>query len=164
MAATTKSLAQALLEVQKSAQAIQRDSINPHFGNRYISLDTLMPQILPKLNEQGVLLTQFPDNLPGVDGAVPALTTVLTLAATGEAIERTTPLILDKDNSQGLGSALTYTRRYALLSILGLVADKDDDGEKATTGQGRGRKVDVVNKRKPAATKKTKTTDDTEGY
>lgn len=159
MPAAQKSLAQALLEVQKSAQAIQRDSINPHFGNRYISLDTLMPQILPKLNEAGLLLMQLPDHV----GEAPALTTRITLAATGESVEATVPLILDKDNSQGLGSALTYTRRYALLSILGLVADKDDDGEAASKGQGRGRKVEVVNKR-GGGRKKAAPVDDTDGY
>jgi hypothetical protein len=39
-----------------------------------------------------------------------------------------TPLILDKQTSQGMGSAVTYARRYALVSIFFLDADEDDDG------------------------------------
>jgi hypothetical protein len=32
---------------------------------------------------------------------------------------------------QGVGSALTYSRRYALCSVMNLVADEDDDGQAA---------------------------------
>lgn len=149
MPAATKSLAMALLEVQKNAPSIQKDAINPHFKNRYISLDSLMPQILPVLNAEGLVLTQLPSHIDGV----PALTTRITLASTGESIEATVPLMLDRDNSQGLGSAITYTRRYALLSLLALVADTDDDGNKASE-----RTVEIVNKparRKTGTRKKT---------
>jgi hypothetical protein len=45
------------------------------------------------------------------------------------------PLMLDRDNSQGFGSALTYARRYALTAVLGLVADDDDDGAAASTSE-----------------------------
>jgi hypothetical protein len=43
------------------------------------------------------------------------------------------PLLLDKRNSQGLGSAITYARRYALTAVLNLVADEDDDGNQASS-------------------------------
>ena len=36
-----------------------------------------------------------------------------------------------KEDAQAQGSAITYARRYALMSMLGLVADTDDDGEAA---------------------------------
>ena len=145
-----KNLAEALLAVQKSAPKIQKDAINPHFKNKYISLDKLVPQILPVLNEEGLILTQLPT---GDEQGNPALTTRITFAATGECIEATLPLILDKQNSQGVGSALTYARRYALLSFLGLVADEDDDGERAS-------KVGVVNRRSSRRTN----TDATDEY
>jgi ERF superfamily len=119
----------ALLAVQKAAPALQKNAINPHFGNKYVSLDSLMPQILPLLNENGLVLMQPPTHFEGA----PALTTIITHPASGESVEFTMPLILDKQNSQGQGSAITYARRYALLSILGLVADVDDDGAKAST-------------------------------
>jgi hypothetical protein len=125
----SKTLNEALLAVQKAAPSLQRDSINPHFKNKYVSLDSLMPQILPLLNEHGLVLAQPPSH---IDGA-PALTTIIMHPASSESVEWTMPLILDKQNSQGQGSAITYSRRYMLLSILGLVADVDDDGAKAST-------------------------------
>lgn len=127
-----KTLAAALLAVQKGAPKIQRDSLNPHFKNKYISLDSLMPQILPLLNENGLVLTQLPSYLAGIEGPVPALRTRITHVESGETSEDIVPLLLDKENSQGVGSAITYMRRYSLLSILGLVADVDDDGEQAS--------------------------------
>jgi hypothetical protein len=152
LATTDKgSLFGALHAVQAEALAIRKDSRNPHFGNKYISLDKLVPQVLPLLNEVGVVLTQLPHH---IDGA-PALITRLTHAPSGEFIESIMPLLLDRENSQGVGSALTYARRYMLLALLGLVADEDDDGEKAS-------KVEVVNKRRTqprsAAGKATKAT------
>lgn len=119
-----------------------------------------MPQILPLLNDTGLLLLQLPSVVgdPGPEPR-PALTTRIEHVATGEFIEATTPLMLDRDNSQGLGSAITYTRRYALLSILGLVADQDDDGEKASKSSRK--KPEVVNQPKGSSRSKKKT-DDTE--
>lgn len=123
------SLNAALLSVQQNIPQLTRDSINPHYKNKYVSLDSLMPQILPLLNDNWLVLSQLPTH---IDGA-PALTTRITHAPTGEFVEATMPLILDKQNSQGQGSAITYARRYQLLSMLGLVADVDDDGAQAST-------------------------------
>jgi len=133
MAAASKpeTLAQALLKVQAEAPKLQKDSINPHFRNKYIGLDSLMPQVLPIVNKHGIVIVQAPTNIEGQ----PALTTRLIHAASGESMEDTVPLILDKNNSQGLGSAMTYTRRYSLMSVLGLVADEDDDGHVASKTQ-----------------------------
>jgi hypothetical protein len=151
MPATSKgSLFESLHAVQAAALSISKNARNPHFGNKYISLDKLVPQVLPLLNANGLVLTQLPTNLGVLGEPSPALRTRLTHAPTGEFIEDTAPLLLDKQNSQGVGSAITYMRRYALLSILGLVADEDDDGEKASKSE---RKVEVVNKRRKSASK-----------
>lgn len=163
-AAAPKTLAEALLAFQSKALTVSKDARNPHFGNKYISLDKLVPQVLPLLNEQGLVLTQMPSSVFTEGGHMPALTTRLTHAPSGEFIESTLPLMLDKNNSQGVGSAITYARRYMLLSFLGLVADEDDDGEKASR-----REVVVVNRRttkKSATTRKKKAepVDDTDGY
>ena len=151
-ASKPKGLFAALHAVQAEALKIPKDSRNPHFGNKYISLDKLVPQVLPLLNANGLVLTQLPTHI-GFDEAVPALSTRITHAESGEYIEATMPLLLDRQNSQGVGSAITYARRYALLSALGLVADEDDDGEKASKGE---RTVEVVNKpaRKKVGAKK----------
>lgn len=116
------------MKAQKEAPELQKNAINPHFGNSYISLDSLMEQILPVLQKNDLLLTQAPTEVEGG----PALLTRFTHVPSGECVEATMPLILDRQNAQGLGSALTYARRYALMAWLGLVADADDDANDAS--------------------------------
>lgn len=126
----TPGLMSALLAVQKDAPAIQKTKINPAFHSKYVSLDSLMETVMPLLNQHGLIWT----TLPTRDEHGPALTYRLIHAETGEAIDGTMPLLLGKQDSQGLGSALTYGRRYSLMAVLGLVADADDDGAAASKG------------------------------
>lgn len=81
--------------------------------------------MLPVLSSLGLVLVQSPSSLDGE----PALTTRLIHVETGEELSDTMPLMLAKDDPQGQGSAITYARRYALMSTLGLVADEDNDAE-----------------------------------
>lgn len=117
----------ALLAFQSEGINLQKSAINPHFKNRYVPLDTLMGQVLPILNRLGLVLLQFPTT---VDVSAPGLRTRITHAESGEFIEDTMVLVLDKISPQAQGSALTYARRYSLMAILGLVADEDSDGAK----------------------------------
>lgn len=142
MAAATKTLAQALLDAQAGMPAIQKSAINPHFRSRFVPLDGLLEQVLPVLNEHGLVLSQSPTTLENGTGPVPALRTRLIHAASGDSIEDVMLLMVAKDDPQGQGSAITYARRYALMAVLGLVADEDDDGSdddgsKASRGSGR---------------------------
>lgn len=148
MAAATKSLATALLAVQAQALTFQKDKVNPAFkGSRYASTDSILEALLPVLTAQELVLTQ----MPSACGDQPALTTRITYAPTGDFVESTGLLMLDKQNAQGLGGAITYMRRYAVCAFFGLVEGQDDDGNSASSG----REVEVVNRRttkkKPAA-------------
>lgn len=144
-----KSLNEALLAFQKDPLSLEKDSTNPAFGrgSKYISLDAALPKIIEKLNALGIIVVQPPSH---IDGA-PALRTIITHVASSDTLETVMPLILDKDTAQGQGSAITYAKRYAILSILGLVAETDDDGNAASK-----KEVEVVNrpaKRQTAAEK-----------
>lgn len=86
-----------------------------------------MGEILPLLSEQEVVIIQSPTITDGIRG----LRTILIHAPSGTQFEDTMALT-GKEDPQGQGSAITYARRYALMSILGLVADEDDDGSEAT--------------------------------
>lgn len=92
----------------------------------YMKLEELMPQCLEVLNKNKFALLQMPTI---VDGE-PSLYTAI-VHETGERIDTTMKLMLDKATAQGQGSAITYARRYALCAMLGLVADEDDDGQRA---------------------------------
>jgi hypothetical protein len=132
LAATKASnLAEALLAFQKDAPALQKDAVNPHFKNDYISLDALMDAVLPVLNKHDLVVIQSPSYISSSEGTVPSLHTIIQHAPSGEKIEDSMPLFLSKNDPQGQGSAITYARRYSLMAILGLVADNDDDGEAA---------------------------------
>lgn len=131
--ATASSLAQSLLAFQAEGVKLQRDSINPHFKNRYIGLDSLIADVLPVLNKCGLVVLQMPTQVDGV----PALTTRIVHAASGEAVEATMPLLATKQDPQAQGSALTYARRYSLMAFLGLVADEDTDGAAPATRRSR---------------------------
>lgn len=130
---TAKGLNAALLAVQQDAPELTKDAQNPHFGNRYLSLAGLVSQVLPILHTHGVLVIQQPTFTPAEQ---PALTTKLVHVESGEEIEATMLLVLgEKKDPQAQGSALTYARRYALMSMLSLVADEDDDGNRASRRQ-----------------------------
>ena len=95
---------------------------------KYLSLDKLTDETRPALLRHGLVWQTFPSALDGK----PALRYRLTHVATGDFLEDTMLLMLEKSNSQGQASALTYSRRYARLAVLDLVADDDDDGAAAS--------------------------------
>lgn len=115
-----KNIAKALITFHLKVDKIRKDSTNPFFKSKYASLSTILDAINLPLNESGLSFCQFPT---GSDG----LTTILMHGETGEFIEATYEMKPVKDDPQGRGSVLTYQRRYALASVLGLNIDDDDD-------------------------------------
>jgi hypothetical protein len=120
-------LAVALLAAQREISMTFKDSTNPHFKNTYASLGTVIEAIKPALNKQGIVFLQMPV-APPFENCL-ALETIL-LHESGATISGTCVIPLEKLNAQGIGSAITYARRYALAAILGLRVE-DDDGEAA---------------------------------
>ena len=57
----------------------------------------------------------------------------MLLHSSGEFISEVVTTRSQKDDPQGLGSALTYLRRYALAAVVGVTATEDDDGNAAST-------------------------------
>ena len=117
---TINKLAAALIQFSGKMLKVKKDSVNPHFRNRYASLSTIIETTQPALVECGLAVVQMPsgDN---------ELTTVL-LHESGEYISSTYRMTPSKNDPQGLGSAITYQRRYAYGAILNLNIDEDDDG------------------------------------
>lgn len=119
-----KEIALALVDSQSKIRFAIKDSINPHFKNRYADLGSVIDAIKESLNLNGIAFIQTPTE--SQIGTL-ALTTRL-IHKSGEWIEDTAICPLSKNDPQGYGSALTYLRRYSLASITGLYQD-DDDGE-----------------------------------
>src|SRR6478752_8432557 len=120
-----KNLAHALITFHIKVDKIPKDANNPFFKSRYASLSNILETINDPLNESGLTFCQFPSGEHG-------LHTILMHAESGEYISDEYTMRPTKDDPQGLGSAITYQRRYALASILGLNIDDDDDGNEAS--------------------------------
>ena len=117
-----------LLAVQSELSTLPKDKVNPHFGSRFTGLDTLVEITRPVFQRYGLVWSTAPTIADGQ----PALTYKLCHIASDTAITDTMPLVLVKQDSQALGSAITYARRYALQAILDVVGDEDDDAEAAS--------------------------------
>lgn len=115
-----------LLAAQKEMPALQKSGINPHFGNKYVPLEELLTTVIPILNKHNLVLLQMPTFAEGQ-----AALEYRIVHTSGESINNIMLLCAAKDDPQGQGSAITYARRYSLMSLLGLTADVDDDAEGA---------------------------------
>ncbi len=118
-------LAKALAIAQGKIGAAKKDSDNPFFKSKYADLASVVDAIREPLSTAGLAWVQ--PTVP-VDHAV-CVETVL-MHASGEWISSTTTIPVDKSNAQAFGSALTYARRYGLMSLVGVAPD-DDDGNAA---------------------------------
>ena len=123
---TISKIAPALLQAQKAITFASKNARNPHFKNTYADLPAVIDAVKEALNNASITFIQSPS--PSDDGRL-HLTTRL-IHESGEWIEDTAVSPLPKQDPQGLGSAITYLRRYSLASICGLYQD-DDDGEGA---------------------------------
>lgn len=124
-------LAKALLKVQTQMAPATKDAVNPFIRNRYATLNSVMDTCRSALIANGIWLTQLPMPAPDTypQGHI-ALLTKLTHAESGQWQASLTVVPLPKADPQGMGSAITYARRYALTSMLGMITE-DDDGEAA---------------------------------
>ncbi len=117
-------LMSALGAFQAEGIKITKDSTNPHFKSRYASLTGILDTIQPLLTKHSLSYTQLPEG--------GKLTTILMHTETGEWIETEYDLTPSNNTPQGIGSAITYARRYSLTATLGLNIDEDDDGNAAS--------------------------------
>jgi hypothetical protein len=141
-----KNLLKALAQFQYECPIIHKDTSG--FNYTYADLPKIISTITPLLQKHGLCFSQ-----PLVGNAI---RTIIYHVDSGEYIESMTeiPLIeLAKMNVyQSFGSGITYYRRYALSSILGLVTDKDIDAsgeqvkviQKETKPKGKTMMNDIV--------------------
>lgn len=119
-------LCAALHAAQGQVSGVVKDARNPHFKNRYATLEAVIEAAKPALQAQGLSFTQAPGAL--VDGNL-EITTML-MHTSGQWLRSTLHVPLQKRDPQGVGSAITYGSRYALMAALGM-PPVDDDAETA---------------------------------
>ena len=120
-----KQLAAALAVFHIKVDVIKKDANNPFFKSTYASLSNILDAIKIPLAESDLSFSQHP---MGENG----LSTIL-MHKSGEWIGSHFTMKPVKNDPQGIGSCITYMRRYALAAILGLNIDEDDDGNAAST-------------------------------
>ena len=121
-------LAAALAKAQLQIEPATKDATNPHFRSHYATLGSIWDACRGSLNTNGLSVIQMP--VDASEGRV-GLTTIL-MHSSGEFISETVSTRPAKDDAQGVGSALTYLRRYALGAFVGVTATEDDDGNAAS--------------------------------
>jgi hypothetical protein len=118
-------LTKALFQFQGKVSSVKKSAKNPHFKSTYADLTSILDTINPILQECGLLVTQHPNE--------DVLITTVYHAESGEYMQSEQILRMkDLNNPQQQGSAITYSRRYALASIFNL-NQEDDDGNAAAS-------------------------------
>ena len=121
------SIAKALASAQSEMGKALKSANNPHFKAKYADLGSVVDACMPALNAAGIAVIQP----TGEDSMGMFVETMLIHGESGEMLKCRVPLIIGKKDMQGYGSAVTYARRYGLMSMSG-VAPEDDDGNAAS--------------------------------
>lgn len=122
-----KQIAAAFVKAKRTFSPALKDKTNPAFRSRYADLGACLEAVNDALLENGIAVYQEThDDSTGV-----TVETVL-LHESGESL-RAGKLHVPaaKQDPQGYGSALTYARRYSLMTACG-IAPEDDDGNAGT--------------------------------
>lgn len=125
-------IAAAFVKAQKSFAPALKTNTNPAFRSKYVALDGCIEAVIDALNSNGIALLQ-----PTHEDATGVTVETIFLHESGEQLSGGKLHVpASKQDPQGYGSALTYARRYSLMSSCG-IAPEDDDGNAASKPQAR---------------------------
>ena len=122
-----KNIYKAIANFQQEVPVILKDTSG--YGYKYADLPAIFEVINPLMKKHGMGFYQTVDSS---NDNVPLIKTVVFHVESGESIDSETIIpqgvqLKGMNDFQVLGSAITYIKRYALSSLLGLVTDKDND-------------------------------------
>lgn len=126
MSEDIKELVAALCKAQGVMKPAVFNKTNPHFKNKYADFTSCMECCREPLASNGLSVMQYCETVNE------KLMLVTMLAhVSGQWMKSFFPLIPMKMDSQGIGSAMSYAKRYSLSALVGIVSEDDDDGEAA---------------------------------
>lgn len=120
------SLSGAMAKAFAEIEAATKSANNPHYKSKYADLGAVIDAVKPALIKHGLFFTQR--SHPAENGV--SVETVLHHEGGEELSLGTLFVPANKQDAQGFGSALTYCRRYSLMTAFGVPAE-DDDGNAA---------------------------------
>lgn len=119
----------ALSKAQAEIRIAVKDSNNPFFKSKYADLQTVMGACKEALTKNNLAIIQHGERCECTSGV--AMVTILGHKS-GQWIRMTCPMAVSKTDTQGMGSAITYYRRFMLGCMVGVVSgEEDDDGNEA---------------------------------
>jgi len=121
-----KNIYMALCAAQAGMGKVVKGATNPAFKSKYADLADVVSVAIPALTEQGIAM--FHMMVRDEQGAV--MRTMLVHGASETSVSCDVPLIINKQDMQGMKSATTYAKRIGLESLTG-IAPEDDDGNAA---------------------------------
>lgn len=125
--ATLGSLFAALAKAQGELTSAKKDAFNPHFKSKFADLASVIEACKGPLTKNDLCVVQVAHS-KDADG----VTIITTLAhKSGEWMRGRLYMPNTKKDAQGMGSAITYGRRYSYQAMVGLAAEEDDDGNEA---------------------------------
>lgn len=127
MSAEINEISAALSAFQGEVEQPSLNKENPYFKSRYVDLSGVLKAAQKTMSKHGLSVAQI------IDGG-----DIITLLShkSGQWFKSVCPIGSYK-NQQDRGSAITYTKRYAICALLGIAADTDDDGNSATDADKR---------------------------
>ena len=123
---TIGKLSPALVKAQAEMAGAKKSVKNDFFKSKYANLEEVIAVAKDALSNHGLCFLQFPISGEGTAGVE-----TIILHESGEYISNQFLLKCDKQTAQGMGSAITYARRYGLQSACGIPSE-DDDGNAAS--------------------------------
>lgn len=123
---THKNIYEALCAAQSEFGTVTKGATNPAFKSKYADLSDVAGVVIPVLNQHGVAVIAY---MVTVDGEK-AMRTEFVHGASESKVACDVPLIVSKNDMQGMKSATTYAKRIGLESLSG-IAPEDDDGNAA---------------------------------
>ena len=119
---TINELATALAKAQAEMEVAIKDSNLSHFKSKYADLKEIVRVSRPCLTKYGLSVIQAID----MEGEIDIIRTSL-LHASGQFINSRVRICPQKAGDQEMGKSITYLRRYAYASLLGVVCDEELD-------------------------------------
>jgi len=129
MSDTINEVATALAKAQGEIANPAKEAENPHFRSRYADLAAGLNAVKGALSSNGIAVVQ---STYMADDTMMLNTRLVH--SSGQWFSSDYPVIRFPCKHQEAGSALTYSRRYALFSLVGIAGD-DDDGNEASKSE-----------------------------
>lgn len=122
-------LAAALAKAQGELRAATKDRENPYFKSSYATLASVFEAIREPFSKNGLSYTQ-PTR---IDEHGNVVVVTMLMHASGQWLAGEVSAKPAKNDPQGVGSLISYLKRYEIQAMAGIAsADDDDDGNAAT--------------------------------